>query len=229
MRDLLEFGNREAASAAVADRIAASIAASLVQDERTLVVVSGGSTPGPCFDLLSERDLEWNRVRIVLSDERWVPPEHEASNEKMVRERLARNAAADIDLLGIYQSDITVDERCDSLQSELQGARFACALVGMGSDGHFASLFPDSGALAAGLNPDTQHFYIPTQTDASEYGRVSLTLAALLRSDEILLLCFGDDKRRVLEDATGDPSRYPVGHLLQQDRATVTVFWAPQE
>ncbi len=221
------FESQEKASHAAAARIEAQIREALAAADKTTVVVSGGSTPGQCFDRLSECDLEWERVRVALSDERWVPKDHEASNERMVRVRLAKNKAAGVNVLGIYQSDMTVEERCDSLQSELEGSRFACSLVGLGKDGHFASLFPDSAALPAGLNPDTQHFYIPTQTEASQYGRVSLTLAALLRSDDILLLCFGDAKRQVLRDAAADAARYPIGSLLQQSTVPVSLYWAP--
>ena len=227
MTDLIEFDNCATASVAAAERLAAAAERRLDRDAYATLVVSGGSTPRQCFHQLSTMHGDWRRVRFVMTDERWVPADHEASNERMIREHLLVNAAADARLVAIYQSDMTVDERCDSLQAELDGTRFAASLVGIGSDGHFASLFPDADRLAAGLNPDTQHFFIPIKTDASPYDRVSLTVAALLRSDEILILCFGDDKRQVIEQAIADRDSYPVSSLLDQESVAVSVYWAP--
>lgn len=227
MIELIELESREAAATAAAERMHALMSAKLDAKGRADIVVSGGSTPQRCFETLSEMSLDWRNVRVALSDERWVPPDHDASNEGMVRRHLLRNLAAPAFLLPIYQSDLTVDERCDSLQSELEGVQFACSLVGMGADGHFASLFPDADVLAAGLSPDTQHFYIPIKTGASPHPRVSLTLAALLRSDELILLFFGDDKKATLQAAIEDRDAFPIGHLIQQSAAPVRGYWAP--
>lgn len=227
MIELIEFESRPDASNAVAAAMSKLIAAKVADAGAADVVVSGGSTPQQCFDTLSRTDLEWSNVRVVLSDERWVPADHDASNEGMVRQHLLQREAAAAKVLPVYQSDMTVDERCDSLQSELDGVRFACSLVGMGADGHFASLFPDADVLAAGLNPNTQHFYIPIKTGASPHPRVSLTLAALLRSDELILLFFGEDKKVTLNEAIEDYNAYPIGHLIHQSAANVRGYWAP--
>lgn len=221
------FDTRQAASAAAAERIADLLRARLAREEQASFVVSGGTTPALCFECLSQATLEWDRVQVALSDERWVANSHKDSNERLVRETLLRNAAASAGLLGIYQDDLTVDERCDSIQDERPESGFACSLVGMGADGHFASLFPDADSLQAGLKIDSERFYIPVRTVASPHPRVSMTLAALLGSDAILLLFFGDEKRAVYEKAkAGDPS-YPITALLQQTEVPVTLYWAP--
>jgi 6-phosphogluconolactonase len=103
---------------------------------------------------------------------------------------------------------------------------FACALLGMGADGHFASLFPDATNLAAGLDVDGAAWCIPVVTAASEYARISLTLAAILRSKLIVLLFFGDEKREVYARARAKSPGFPVTSLLAQDRTPVRVFWA---
>ena len=97
----------------------------------------------------------------------------------------------------------------------------------MGEDGHFASLFPDAENLEEGLDVDSSELSIPVNTAASPHPRVSLTLSALSRSDEILLLMFGDRKREVYEAAKQTANGYPVFHLLRQKRAPVYVYWAP--
>ena len=220
------FESREAASAAAAQQIAARLEARLNEDEQVSFVVSGGTTPVQCFDLLSKKRLAWDRVQVALSDERWVPNDHADSNERLLREMLQKDAAARTSLLPVYQDDMTVDERCDSLQLLQPKAGFACAMVGMGADGHFASLFPGADSLEAGLDPDNRCFYIPVRTDASPHPRVSMTLAALLKSDEIVLLFFGEEKYRVYEKALAGDDAYPVTHLLRQQQVPVQIVWA---
>ena len=100
-------------------------------------------------------------------------------------------------------------------------------MLGMGADGHFASLFPDADNLATGLDVDAPVACIPVRTEASPYDRISLTLSALSRSDEVVLLFFGDDKREVYERAKDVGNGYPVSRLLVQKRAPVHVYWAP--
>ena len=221
------FESRAEASAAAAARIAERVAAGLDSDGSAAFVVSGGTTPAQCFDLLSKKRLAWADVEVVLSDERWVPVDHEDSNERLVGETLLRNEAAAASVLSIYQDDQTADERCDSLQSQFPASGFACALVGMGGDGHFASLFPDADCLEAGLNASNRRFYMPVRTAASPHPRVSMTLGALLRSGEILLLFFGADKLAVYEQARDGDSSLPVAALLAQQSVPVNIFWAP--
>ncbi len=221
------FESRAEASVAAADDIAARLRTSLERDEQATVVLSGGTTPAQCFEILSRKPLAWNRVQLVLSDERWVPSDHNDSNEKLLREKLQQNEARSASILSIYQDDLSADERCDALQKQLPTNKFACSLLGMGTDGHFASLFPDADNLLVGLDRESTRFYLPVRTTASPHPRVSMTLAALLRSDAILLLFFGKEKRAIFERAkAGDPSM-PVSALLEQDDVPVTCYWAP--
>ncbi len=221
------FESREEASAVAADDIAARLTASLERDGQATIVLSGGTTPARCFEILSRQALAWNRVQLVMSDERWVPSSHDDSNEKLLREKLRQNAARDASILSVYDSDLTVDERCDSLQKQLPTHNFACSLLGMGADGHFASLFPDAGNLPAGLDRESTQFYMPVRTAASPHPRVSMTLAALLRSDAIMLLFYGEQKRAIFERAKSGDMSLPVSSLLEQDDVPVTCYWAP--
>ena len=227
MADVLEFDSRDAASAGAAARIAGLVSAQLDRDAKADLVVSGGTTPAQCLDYLSGYSLDWDKVQVALSDERWVPGDHEDSNERLVRETLLKNEAATASVLSLYQADLSVDERCDSLQAQLPESGFACAMVGMGTDGHFASLFPDADSLQAGLNSDSKRFYIPVRTTASPHPRISMTLGALLKSDEILLLIFGAEKLGVYEQAEAADKTYPVAVLLEQQAVPVSLYWAP--
>lgn len=230
-KDIQKFATRDAASAAAAARMAGLIDAQSRRHGEAFVVVSGGTTPSQCFLCLSDYDLAWDKVSVVLSDERWVASDHDDSNEKLVKESLLVNKASAARVLSVYADDLSVDERCDSLQSYFPASGFGCSLVGMGNDGHFASLFPDADSLATGLNLDNHRFYIPIRTDASPHARISMTLHALVQSEEILLLIFGADKLAVYEQAIATTSssddRYPVASLLEQKQCPVKVYWAP--
>ena len=223
------FDSRETASIAAAERIAAALGRRLDAQGEASVVISGGTSPAGVFAELARAPLAWPDVHVILSDERWVPPDHADSNEKLVRDTLLTGAAKEARVLPVYKPGVTVEERCGELNDELRLAPFpfACALLGMGEDGHFASLFPDAENLEEGLDVDSSELSIPVNTAASPHPRVSLTLSALSRSDEILLLMFGDRKREVYEAAKQTANGYPVFHLLRQKRAPVYVYWAP--
>ena len=223
------FETREETSVAAAGFIAAALAKRLDHQPEAALVVAGGTSPARCFTALSETTLDWERVHVVLSDERWVPEHDDDSNTKLVRETLIQNEAAAARLLPVYDSLTTIEGRCESLQEIIPflSFPFACSFLGMGEDGHFASLFPDAENLDEGLDVDSKKICIAVSTAASPHPRWSLTLAALSHSDEIVLLFFGDAKRQVYESAKQSKDIYPVSRLLQQKRAPVHVFWAP--
>lgn len=221
------FDTRLEASNAAAERIAERLADRLEGNRRASVIVSGGTSPQQCMAALAKTPLDWARVQVVLSDERWVPPEHADSNEKMVRESLLVDKAATATLLPIYAEDVSPAERCDELQDPLPELPFSCSLIGIGEDGHFASLFPDADELELGLDVESGRLYVPIVTAASPHLRISMTLAGISRSDEIVLLFFGEEKLDVFEQAKALAEKYPLSRLLRQKRAPVSVFWAP--
>jgi 6-phosphogluconolactonase len=224
-----EYGTRDEASQAVAGRILDTVQRRLDVQKLATLVVSGGTTPVTAFETLSVSKFDWPRVNIVLSDERWVPVDDADSNERLVRDTLLREQAARARFLPVYDRDSSIEDRCRKL-SELIHRHylpFACALLGMGSDGHFASLFADAENVDDGLELDSTTMCVPVTTAASPHPRVSLTLSALSRSDEILLLFFGDEKRSVYDKALQSKDGLPLSHLLLQKRAPVTAYWAP--
>ena len=223
------FETREEASTAAATHIAEALNRRLDQQKAASLVVGGGTSPVQCFEKLAHMDIDWSRVGVIPSDERWVPGEHDDSNEKLVRSKLLVNGAAKADILPFYAANATVEERAAALDQEIRFVPFpfACSMLGMGADGHFASLFPDAENLEEGLDLESHTLCLPIKTKASPFPRISLTLAALSRSDEIVLLFFGDEKRVVYDKAKAGNARYPVTRLLRQKRAPVNVYWAP--
>lgn len=223
------FDNRAVAAAAAADRVAHALGRDLVNQTEVSLVVSGGATPKGCFALLADTDLEWEKVHILMSDERCVAPRHAASNEAMIRRTLLKNRAASAELVPIFNEKLSPLEQCRALAGVIDTLPlpFSLSLLGMGEDGHFASLFPDIERLEAGLDLDNEQRCLPVQTAASPHLRITLTMSTLLRSREVLLLFFGDVKRDIYEQAKSPDSSYPIARLLQQNRTPVHAIWAP--
>jgi 6-phosphogluconolactonase len=224
-----DFATRDEASLAAAQHMVAALVRQLGQQDRTSLVVTGGSSPVLCYTTLSKVEMPWNRVDVILSDDRWVPPTHDDSNEKLVRETLLQGVAADAVLHPYFADGVTVNDRCEEFAGVLDNlpSPFACSLLGMGEDGHIASLFADAENFAQGIDVDGTSQCISVSTAASPHARISLTLAALLRSAAIVLLFFGESKRDVYQQAKASPTAYPVSRLLHQDRVPVYAFWAP--
>lgn len=230
-KEFQAFESREAASRAAADMLAGLLRDALDENPqaKASLVVSGGSTPGPCFELLSNEPLEWSRVTVVPSDERWVPAGHPASNEGMIRRQLLTDKAAPAQLLPLFRDGIEAVQAPGVVEQDLQAVArpFSATLLGMGEDGHFASLFPDFAGLPEALDPGGAARCVIVQTGGSPHLRVSLTLSALLDSRAIVLLMFGEAKRRVIEAADRGDRGYPVEALLRNAGSPLSVMWAP--
>jgi len=211
---VLEFERREQAAEALAGALQQDLEAAIAARGHAALVVSGGSTPVTLFRLLRRRALGGDHVTVLASDEREVPPDHPDRNEAMIRRELLREAARAARLVSLFPP-------------EAVPARFDRVVLGMGADGHTASLFPGSPDLAAALASDEPlaRLYVPRL----EAWRVSLTPAALLTAGRISLLFFGADKRAVFEAALAgdDATEYPVRAVLGQDAVPVDVYTAP--
>jgi len=223
-----QFESREQASKKAAEQILVSLRRHLDNNDSAAIVVSGGSTPERCFTSLSNAELNWQNVRVFLSDERWLPAEHPDSNEKLVRDSLLTGAANRAKLQRVFREGITIEQACHGIENEILqlSVPFASVLLGMGADGHFASLFPDFDDLATSLDLKSNRLCLPVHTAASSWTRVSLTLSAMCRSDEVLLLIFGEEKWQTLERARLSDNAYPVSRLLSQTQTPVHVYWA---
>ncbi|MGN6580665.1 MAG: 6-phosphogluconolactonase [Bordetella sp.] len=212
--------------AALVQAVVQPLAAALDAEGGAVLAVSGGRSPVPLFHALREADLDWSRVLITLVDERCVPPDHADSNERLVREHLLAGRAAAARFAGLVRdpSDIA-----GSVTAANAAARpITVALLGMGEDGHTASLFPGAPELAAGLDSASRAHYLAVTPPSAPHARISLTLAELLRSRLLLLAIAGPAKRRVFDAAcvalTPD---LPISALVHQTQAPLDVYWAP--
>lgn len=222
------FNDRHAASRAAANLLAERLSADLEHRGSGSFVVSGGTTPETCFGMLSEAELDWARVTVVPSDERWVPADDPNSNEALIRQHLLRNSAAAARLLPLYRPGLDPAAAPAAIEQDLQGlgGPFCAVLLGMGADGHFASLFPDYAGLSRALDPLAAERCTLVRTAGSPFLRISLTLSALLQTGLAALLFFGEEKRLVFEEALAGGSDYPVQSLLAQNAVPVAAYWA---
>jgi 6-phosphogluconolactonase len=170
------------------------------------ITVPGGSTPFPILRQLAQARLDWSRITVWPGDDRIVPEDHPASNVGRIRALLEPAGA-----------------RIVPLREDAQPPHFALAWLGMGADGHIASLFPNTEPRADDPLPVRRLTPDPLPPEAP-YGRVSLTIPALLNSDELVFVIHGADKRAVFEAAVRGESDLPVARLLRAATQPVTCF-----
>ena len=222
-------------AATLAERLAADIAASLsaaiAQRGLASLVVSGGNSPIKLFQALSTRPLDWGRVCVALADERWVDPTAAGSNEKLVRDNLLRDAAAAARFAGLKNAAPSPDlGAVPAWETFARVPRpFDVTVLGMGDDGHTASLFPRSPNLPNALDTSAAAGCVGMRAPTEPHARLSLNLAALLGSRLIYILLLGDAKLKTFTAASGlgPVEEMPVRAVLRQDRTPVEVVWAP--
>jgi len=227
----IRYADLETLSRELARQLAAKLKAAIEQRGRASLVVSGGRSPVKLFERLRGADVEWNRVSVTLADERWVDPKDPSSNERLVRDELLQERAADARFTGLKNAEPTPDAGAAAAWSAIAGmARpFDAVLLGMGDDGHTASLFPDSPNLAAALDVSAAPGCVAMASPTPPRARLSLNLAALLESHHIVILITGESKWLTYSAASrsGPAERMPVRAVLRQRRTPVEVFWSP--
>lgn len=219
---------------AVAAAIDVRIDEALAQQGHALLALAGGRTSPPVFRQLAMKARDWSKVTAVPSDERWVAIDHPDCNLTQLRSATA--GATGLVTLGLVpdhpRGAVDASHAHETL-ARFDATPFDATLLGMGTDGHFGSLFPGAPTLAAALDPAQTAAAMAIVPDpmpsAGPHPRVSLTLARMLRSRSVILAITGTDKRAVLERAVleNDPRRLPVAALLHAPHAHVAVHWSP--
>ena len=217
-----EYSDRKMLIIEVAQKILDDLKVALLTQENVSFVVPGGTTPGPIFDILCAADIEWNRVHVMLSDERWVPDDNDRSNAKLLRDRLLVNRAAAAKFTPFYVPDVEVAVACKDVSETLASEWPVSVLVlGMGADMHTASMFPQANGLGAALSANADAL-LPIQAEGQEQ-RVTLSAPVLNRAISKHIVIFGDDKRAALDVAKGSlPEVAPVAAVLDG----ATIHWA---
>lgn len=209
-----------------ADAVLAGLAAGLSARGRASLVATGGRSPAPVYDRLALSLLDWSKVEVTLSDERFVPPDDPASNERLVRERLLTAKAASARFIPLYRPAADAEAAARAAEADVRAvAPFDVVMLGMGEDGHIASLIPGDPNLADAMDPASGAVLrgVPAGLGSPPVPRITLTLPALLQARLTLVLISGEAKRAVVAEGRG----LPVHALLEQVKAPVRVLWTP--
>lgn len=221
--DLQEYPDLDMMHLALADRLASDLRRALGRRERALLVVPGGTTPGPVFDMLSDIDLDWDRIDVLPSDERWVPEDDPRSNAGLLRRRLLIGKAARARLVPLYAQAETPDAALAALTATVEPLLpIDVALLGMGADLHVASIIPDADRLEEALASDAPPL-LPMRAPSVPEPRMSLTMPFLKGAFAVHILITGNEKRDAVVRAKDlDPHDAPVAALL----GVAQVHWA---
>ncbi|HEU0231089.1 MAG TPA: 6-phosphogluconolactonase [Burkholderiaceae bacterium] len=222
---LRTFDTNEGYVEALSARIAALLRAAITINGRACLAVSGGHSPIALFQALSQRsDVDWTRVLVRLVDERFVAPDNADSNEHLVRTYLLTNEARSARFTGLVCDPANLDRSLE--QANRQTEHLDLVVLGMGDDGHTASLFPRAAQLAQGLDPAQTGRYLHVTPPAASHERISMTLRALLGASQLILAIAGQNKRQIYEQAASATTvDYPVSFVLNQTSTPIDVYW----
>jgi 6-phosphogluconolactonase len=232
------FEERESLAHAVSAKLVDVIGEAFRRKGRAALALAGGRTPLDSYRRLAGWPLRWDWVDVTLTGEGWVSRRSLERNANLVRHRLLTDEAASanfVPLVGAWEHDpghnalVHTVWRADKAVQAL--GRLDCVLLGMGPDGHVASIFPNSPASGLLLDPENPSSCLlsPAHPGGPRQPRISLTLGAILRARKIMLVIRGEQKLGIVKHAleASGPDGPPIATLLHQDRNPVEILWSP--
>lgn len=222
---LIEYPDREMMAVDLAQVLTGELETVLLHEDRATLVLPGGETPGAVFDVLCAARIEWDRVDVTLSDERWLPEVHVRSNTRMLRQRFLVDRAA----AAVFHPLYAKAEEPDDVIADLEASLIPCMpvsvlLLGMGDDMHTASLFPDGNNLDLALDHTKAPMLVSMKAPSVSETRISFSARTLNNALHKHVVISGRSKRNALDRAIGrDPQDAPVAAILEN----CTVHWAP--
>lgn len=212
------------------------LATALAKRGRATMLVSGGSTPKLLYQQLSEEGLGWSDIEVALVDERWVESNHPASNQAFINQQLLQNQATCARFTAMKTNDEAAVDGLEECEKQYQSLPkpFDMTVLGMGSDGHTASLFPSAQGLADAMNDKNDKLCaairaLPSDVTGEWTERMTLSLYGLMQSRQLHLLMTGQQKLDVYQQAlvNDDFNLMPISAVLKQSIVPVNVYWAP--
>jgi 6-phosphogluconolactonase len=209
-----EYADSEMMMIDLANELAGDLENALLTHDRVSFAVPGGTTPGPVFDTLSGVDLGWDRIDVMLTDERWVPETSDRSNTRLLRERLLVGKAASATLIPLYADAPTPEDKLPSLAEAIDPLLpISVMLLGMGADMHTASIFPEADQLDLALNGSDN--LVAMRAPGAPEPRITLSAKVLKGALSRHIVIIGDEKRAALDKArTLKPHDAPVAAVL---------------
>jgi len=225
----LEFDNPELLANALADHVAERLSAAISSNPHGIatLVVSGGKSPVAFFQALAQKPIQWSKVVISLADERWVPTEHADSNAGLLKRFLFQGPAAEAGFFSLYRPTTTLEEAAAATDEALKELpKIDVLVLGMGDDGHTASLFPESPNLAEALDPNSERRCLPMLAPSIPHQRLTMTRALLASATTPILSISGQAKLETLRTAlAGDNlAEMPVRAFLNP---ALEIYWCP--
>lgn len=214
----------------LAQAVAQNLRDTLAKQERATLAVSGGKSPIAFFQALSQLDLDWARVNITLVDERLVPTNHADSNTGLVREYLLQNQAKAARWLPVVSDDAD----SGSLKNTDEAVAFALKnyvqpdvlILGMGGDGHTASIFPQAPQFANAVRADYPQPLLHTTPVTAPHERISMTLSAIEATQNVYLSIAGAEKLAIYRQAEQHVTQqFPISYVLHSDKVNANVFY----
>ena len=227
MMQLQQFSSSDDLNQDFAQRLVGILQRAISERGAAYLVVSGGRTPQALFKALSHVELAWDKVTVLLADDRWLDDSQPDSNERLVKATLLQHNAKAARFISLYANVASAfDGVAQVLPRITPLPTFDAVILGMGEDGHTASLFPCSAQIKDGL-ADNAPAALAVQPQTAPYQRMSLSLPRLLNSRHIFLHLVGANKLTVLEKAMADSDVYamPIRAFLQHPVAEVTVMY----
>lgn len=220
--DFKDYPDSEMMMIDLANILAGEIENMLFSQDTVSLAVPGGTTPGPIFDTLSATNLDWSRVHVMLTDERWVPEASDRSNTRLLRERLFTGHAAHAHLIPLYSDAPSPEDALDALTAGVNAhLPLSICLLGMGADMHTASIFPEADQLTKALYGDD--VLVPMRAPGAPEPRVTLSAKTLNSALNKHVVIIGDEKRKAFDAARVlDPDEAPIMAVLKG----ATVHWA---
>jgi len=220
--------NSESLAVDLCNSIGEILAEAIKKNGRASMAVSGGSTPVPLFKELSILSLDWSKVDLTLVDDRWVEPKSDDSNELLVRTHLIKNNASKVNFIPLKNGSGTAKDGQKQSEALLRNFTlpFDVIVLGMGSDGHTASLFPCSDELSDGMDLNNPNCLISTSPKTAPYERLSLTAKIIVDAKNTFLHLNGSSKLHTLESAMDykDSSKMPIYAFLENG---LSIYWSP--
>lgn len=227
------YADRGVQAEQLAQLVASELRTALQTKSQATAAFAGGTTPVLFFKALAKQELDWAKLAFTLTDERLVEPSHERSNALLLKTNLldALHPPASFQALyelGQHSADLSLVEA--KLQQKF--LPLDVVVLGMGNDGHFASLFPQAPNLALALDLNNPDILLEVQTPDLPEARISFSLAALLQAKHLHLLITGAEKQQLLEQAqanlaTRQRRQWPIEALLQHAGSKLMIHYAP--
>ncbi|OCQ23466.1 6-phosphogluconolactonase [Pseudoalteromonas luteoviolacea] len=228
------FDSKDEMTEYLASLLEDTLSAALKSDGQASMLVSGGSSPAPAYKRLSNLELDWSKVTVAMVDERWVEPTHEKSNEAFINSTLLQNNASSANFVTMKNGAESAELGRDEVEKQYQTLKqpFDVTILGMGPDGHTASLFPNATGLESALQTEQLVCAInaiESEVTGSITERMSLSLSGIANTQHAILLISGNAKREIYEEAKKDGSELdiPLRAVLGLPDLKLSVFWCP--